>query len=95
VESSGDRHRFRAHVQLGELDPDAVRVELFAEGRQGAAPERAEALRCEPLPGATHAFVYRGSVPAERPASHWTVRVVPHHPDARVPLEAGWIRWPD
>jgi len=32
-------------------------------------------------------------VPTSRPATDYTVRVVPYHPDAIVPLEAAQILW--
>jgi glycogen phosphorylase len=32
-------------------------------------------------------------VPASRPATDYTPRLVPYHPDARVPLEANEILW--
>jgi hypothetical protein len=32
-------------------------------------------------------------VPAARPAWHFTPRLVPHHPEVRVPLEAAYIVW--
>ena len=35
VESDANRHVFHVQAYLDELDPDAVRVELYAEGRSG------------------------------------------------------------
>ena len=35
IETSGGKHAFEVHVFLVELDPDAVRVELYAEGAFG------------------------------------------------------------
>ena len=46
------------------------------------------------LTGLTAGFHYVGRVPASRPASDYTPRVIPHHDAARVPLEAPWILWP-
>ena len=44
----------------------------------------------------TNACVYRGAVPASsRPWWHFTPRIVPHHPDAFVPIEAPFIVWAD
>ncbi len=37
--------------------------------------------------------VYRASVPASRPARDYTPRIVPHHPEARVPMEVAQIQW--
>ena len=38
-------------------------------------------------------YLYCGEVPAERPAAHYTPRVVPAHAEALVPAEARMIRW--
>jgi starch phosphorylase len=86
-------HRFEAQVYLGDLEAEDVRVELFAESARGEAPLRREMTREVRLSGAANAFLYAGSVPDARPAAHWTVRVVPHHPEALIPLEAEPILW--
>jgi starch phosphorylase len=91
--SAAGEHRFEAHVYLGDLEPEDVRVELFAEGGAGEEPLRREMTRELRLSGAANAFLYAGSVPDARPAHHWTVRVVPHHPEALIPLEAEPILW--
>jgi len=68
-------------------------VELYADGLDGGAPVREAMTRVEPLAGATTASVYTVEVPAARPARDYTPRLVPHHPDAVVPLEANHILW--
>jgi len=45
------------------------------------------------LAGPTNHFLYTGTVPAARPSSDFTPRLVPFHPGASVPLEAPFIRW--
>jgi starch phosphorylase len=45
------------------------------------------------LPGTVHGYVYSARVPATRPAAEFVPRIVPHHPEAIVPLEATWIHW--
>ena len=42
VESRGEQHLFEVQVFLNELDPEAVRVELCADGVSGSAPVRQE-----------------------------------------------------
>jgi len=39
------------------------------------------------------ALLYTAEVPATRPASDYTPRIVPHHANASVPLEAEQILW--
>jgi starch phosphorylase len=43
--------------------------------------------------GSANGFVFAASVPATRPSSDWTPRVLPDHPGAVVPLEASQILW--
>jgi starch phosphorylase len=70
-----------------------VRVELYADPLPGAAAVCAEMERGTALAGASNAFPYAARVPADRPSEHFTVRVVPCHAEARVPLECTSIVW--
>jgi len=90
VETAGEQHIFEAQVYLDDLDPEAVRVGLYANG---AAPERVEMKRVRQLVGATNGYAYRAEVPATRPASDYTARLIPHHVGVAVPLEAARILW--
>jgi starch phosphorylase len=47
----------------------------------------------EPDAGVPGAQIYAAQVAATRPASDYTPRVVPHHANASVPLEAEQILW--
>ena len=61
-----------------DLDPNAVRVELYADGVNGDGPVRQEMERVRQLAGATGGYAYRAQVPATRPATDYTARVIPH-----------------
>jgi starch phosphorylase len=79
-------------VLLGAISADDVRVELYAN------PENAHEVvhlmtPVEAIAGLSNAFIYRVTVETARPASHFTPRVVPCHPDARIPLEMPLIAW--
>jgi starch phosphorylase len=93
VETSGAQHLFHLQVYLNDLDPDAVQVELYADPLDGNMPERQVMLRGQQLVGAVHGYVYSAQVPASRPASDYTPRLIPYHPDAVIPLEAAQILW--
>ena len=41
VETRGEQHVFEVQVYLNDLDPKAVRVELYADGVMGSAPRAA------------------------------------------------------
>ncbi|MGD0074040.1 MAG: alpha-glucan family phosphorylase [Candidatus Binataceae bacterium] len=93
IESSADRHLFEVPVYLDDVDADAVRVELYAEGRDGAPPLRQEMTRGNALVGSVKGYLYTAAVPSARPAWEYTARIVPCHEGARVPLEAANILW--
>jgi starch phosphorylase len=82
---------FEVQVYLQNLDPSAVRVELYADGVDG--PARREMLRVRPVEGADGGYVYGASAPATRPAADYTPRVIPDHAGVAVPLEAPQILW--
>jgi glycogen phosphorylase len=92
VATDGGKHVFEIHVYLNDLAPDAVRVELYAEGINGEEPERREMERSRQLVGAS-GYLYRAELPATRPASDYTARVMPYCSAAAIPLEASRILW--
>lgn len=93
VESDPERHVFEAEVYLGSVDPDAVRVELYADGVNGGEPERQEMKGVRRLAGESGGHVYRAAVPAVRPPTDYTARVIPHRAGVAVPLENPRILW--
>lgn len=88
VTTDKDHHTFEVRLYLNSLPSQAVRVELYAEGEtpQEMALERM-------LPGETHLAVYHAAVPASRPASDYTPRVIPQFPGVATPLESPQILW--
>ena len=92
VASDEKKHAFEVQVYLNGLDPNAVRVELYADGANGAEPVRQEMTRGQGLVDA-NGYIYSGKVPATHPASHYTARVIPSHSGVAVPLEAARILW--
>jgi starch phosphorylase len=95
VRTDAAQHLFEAEVQLGGLDPEAVRVELFAEGSDAAGPTRQEMRRVETPAGANgpRLAIYRASVPATRLAADYTPRIIPRFAGVSVPLETDAILW--
>jgi starch phosphorylase len=88
VESEGNRHVFHVQAYLDELDPNAVHLELYAEG-----PVREVMQRGAPLVGSPNAYGFTAAITADRPATDFTPRIVPYHPAASIPLEASQILW--
>jgi starch phosphorylase len=93
VERESERYLFHVQVFLDDIDPDAVRVELYAEPQKDGEPVTHAMNRGERLVGASSAFTYSASVPTGRPIADYTPRLVPQHVGALVPLEAPFILW--
>ncbi len=93
VETAGEQHVFEVQVYLDDLDPEAVRVELYADGVGDGAPVRQEMKRVRQLVGATSGYAYRAGVPAKRPAIDFTARLIPARDQVAVPLEESHILW--
>lgn len=93
VEMQDNHLVFEVQVYLNELDPDAVRVELYADAQDGGDPVREQMHRGHPLVGWNNGFTYSARVPARRPASDFTPRIVPFRAGAFIPMEASEILW--
>ncbi|MCC6341703.1 MAG: alpha-glucan family phosphorylase [Bryobacterales bacterium] len=94
VESNGTSHRFRLHILIPGIPAGSVRVELYADPvKPGDEPFRRLMELCHELPGVTGGFCFIAEVPNSRPAAYYTARVIAHHPEASVPLEAPHIAW--
>jgi glycogen phosphorylase len=93
TDASGEgQHVFKAQVYLNGLAAEAVRVELYATN-DGRSPTIVVMQRGEALVGASNAHTYTASLPADRPATDFTPRIIPYHPLASVPLECTQIFW--
>jgi starch phosphorylase len=93
VEQQGEQYLFQVQIFLDDINPDAVRVELYVESQKDAAPITHPMNRGEGLVGAASGFTYSALVPTTRPAADYTPRLVPQHGGASVPLEAPFILW--
>lgn len=93
IQPDGQDYAFEVQVFFGEVNPDTVRVELFADGNDQSALVRQEMKRGQRLNGPGNGYIYRANVPASRAATDYTARVVPYFPNASVPLEAAQILW--
>jgi starch phosphorylase len=84
---------FEVEIFLNDIDLNAVRVELYADGINGGDPVRVEMKCAGPLPKAARGCVHHATVPSTRPAKDYTARVIPQHFGAAVPLESARILW--
>jgi starch phosphorylase len=93
VETDADNHVFEVEVILNDLNPAAVRVELYAEGINGGDPVREEMKCARQRPDASGRCVYHAAVHTARPAGDYTARAIPRHSGIAVPLEVAHILW--
>jgi starch phosphorylase len=93
IRTQDEQHVFEAEVHLNHLDSKTVRVELYAEGIGGGAPVRQEMAPVRRLAGGSGDYLYRAAVPATRPVTDYTARVIPHYDGVAVPQEAPQILW--
>jgi starch phosphorylase len=93
VETKGSKHKFEVNVYLNDIDPDAIRIELYADGIDGGSPLLYEMKRTGQPAEKTNGYIYAVQVSAERPATDYTARVIPHFNGVAVPLEAAQILW--
>ncbi|TWU46855.1 alpha-glucan family phosphorylase [Rubripirellula reticaptiva] len=94
VESTDEEHVFEVDVFFDGLDPNSVRVEIYANAVSDEASVRQAMSRTEtPDETESHWATYHVSVRATRPPAHFTPRIVPNHDSVSVPLELDLIRW--
>jgi starch phosphorylase len=93
ITGDGSHYKFEIQVYLNGLNPDMVRVELYAEGDNGGNPVCTQMAQGPELVGAENGFVYGAQVPATRPVTDYTARVIPHRKGVAVPLETAHILW--
>jgi starch phosphorylase len=94
VREGAEGWRFELVVALGAIEPVHVRVELYAPPLDSSSPpECVEMERHERVASEGNGYRYAASVRTSRAVSDYTPRVLPFHPEARVPMEAGLILW--
>jgi hypothetical protein len=92
--ATGETRSVLVEVFLGEIAPEMIAVELYAEAEaEGASPFRA-AMEAQPRqPNAAGPRLYVANVPVSRPESSYTPRIILRHPEMRLPLEVPLILW--
>lgn len=93
VETQNEQLFFQVQVYINDLDPDAVEVELYADGRNGEKPVRQQMKRVRQLVGAVGGYTYSATVSASRPQTDYTARIIPCCESVLVPLEEAHILW--
>jgi starch phosphorylase len=93
IETRDSQHFFQVEVLPGNLNPDQLQVELYADSVLGGKPALEVMTVTESSADSHGVLTYSTQLSATRPASDYTARIIPHHPNASVPLEARQILW--
>ncbi len=91
--SEEEQHTFTAQVYLDDLHAEDVQVQLYADARDDFPQCTLDMAQTGKLAGAINGFTYALSIAAERPVEDYTVRIIPHHSEAQIPLESAHILW--
>ena len=93
VERKGKEHIFSVQLDLNDIEPDALLVEMYADALNGGGPVRQKMVRSKTTSGDSEFILFTAKLPATRPATDYTPRVVPFYPGVSVPLEVSHILW--
>lgn len=93
VENHGEQHVFEVQVYLSDINPNAVRVELYANGIKGSGAIRQEMKSLRQINDTKGGYIYSAQMPADRPATDYTARIIPYFAGVSVPLEINLILW--
>lgn len=93
IATSERNHKYDVELYFNVINPNNVRVELFADGINGEAPQITNMERGKKSAGKTKGYHYTASVNSTRPATDYTPRVIPNLSGVSVPLETGLILW--
>jgi starch phosphorylase len=83
---------FEVEVNLGRMDPGDVQVQLYADPIAGGAALK-EIMQDRGEIGKNDMRIYGAEIPATRPATDLTPRIIPYHPEASIPREAVHVLW--
>jgi starch phosphorylase len=85
-------HEIEVEIFLNGIDPNAVRVQLYADGVNHGNCVR-EMTRVPTAAESGRPDVYLVTLSSQRSIGDYTVRVVPTHAGVAVPLECTHIKW--
>jgi starch phosphorylase len=92
VNSRLDGHEVEVELFLNGLDPNAVRVQLYADPVNDE-DSVSEMTRVATAPDASRPDVYHATISSARAIGDYSARVLPTHADVSVPLECARIAW--
>jgi starch phosphorylase len=83
---------FRVEVFLNGVGTDQVSVEVYADGLPGGDAEVIK-LELDPSTEQLSLRLYHAKIITSRPASDYTIRVIPEYEGVLIPMEDNQILW--
>lgn len=93
IDSREGKYFFSVLVHLGSVEPDDIRVELYADSVNAGRPFCCSMARDHAVPGEPQTYRYSCAAPNHRPAHHYTPRAIPNREGVLIPLELRLITW--
>jgi glycogen phosphorylase len=93
IDSGPGFHNFQLPVYLNDLNPDFVSVQVYADPESDERPEIHPMVKGKQLEGTNNGFLFQIHIYTQRPAWHYTPRIIPDFESALLPLEANNILW--
>lgn len=93
MEKRNNQYVFQTIVYLNGLDPDSIKVELYADNVEMGGAIRHEMSLSRQLQGDPSTYVYLAAIPIGGEELNYTPRIIPAFPNVAVPLEAQYILW--
>jgi starch phosphorylase len=93
AETLDGQHHFRSWVVCGTLDQKSFQVEVYASPLTGETSPAHTMSLCADCSQMSGTQTYAVQLAADRPIADYTVRIIPFHSAAAVPLEAQQILW--
>jgi len=92
---TGDGWSFHISINLNGIDPEKVAVQLYADGKNtdGKSEEPAEKVTMQQEAGSDGSAIYLAHIKTDRPATDYTVRIIPAYENLSLPLEDPLIHW--
>ena len=80
-------------VYLDDLELNDVKVEIYADKNEDHSLEKQTMKPVEALTGSVNGYRFMAKIKTTRSVSDYTVRIIPAHPQAQIPLENCLILW--
>ena len=93
IRAEADFFTVEIQVYLGDISPESIQVQLYADANNDNEMVCQTMSRGVQIPGATNGYLYSAKLSTQRPATDFTPRIIPYHPQAFVPTESHLILW--